>query len=57
MTAAIKSLVSVFEEEFDKQSELNAKASFLLCQVIEIFRLNFKFLLNLFLFLLALELQ
>lgn len=39
MTAAIKSLVSVFEEELDKQSEQHAKASFLLCQVIEIFPL------------------
>ncbi|KZS02806.1 Uncharacterized protein APZ42_000003, partial [Daphnia magna] len=34
MTAAIKSLVSVFEEELDKQSEQHAKASFLLCQLL-----------------------
>jgi predicted RNase H-like nuclease (RuvC/YqgF family) len=52
MTSAIKSLVSVVEEELDKQSEQNAKASFLLCQVIEIFPLIYKFELNLFLFLL-----
>lgn len=57
MTAAIKSLVSVLEEEIDKQSEQNAKASFLLSQVIEIFPLISKFVLNLFLFLLALKLQ
>nr|CAH0105594.1 unnamed protein product [Daphnia galeata] len=42
MTAAIKSLVNVFEEECDKQSEQNAKASFLLCQVIDFFSVEFQ---------------
>lgn len=34
MKDAVKSLVAVFEEEADQHSERNAKASFLLCQVI-----------------------
>ncbi|KAK4030708.1 hypothetical protein OUZ56_024047, partial [Daphnia magna] len=34
MKDAVKSLVAVFEEEADQHSERNAKASFLLCQIL-----------------------
>jgi hypothetical protein len=37
MKDSVQDLVGVFEEETDKQSERNAKASLLFCQLIAIF--------------------
>lgn len=34
MIVAVNSLMSLFQEELDKDSDQNAKSSFLLCQVI-----------------------